>query len=750
MEAPIKSSRIFAIEKILRFGGSSRVLKALEKRLRQEDDEECQILIGHALDFLRNGSPGKTSAAKLDPGAVLPSFRTFSIREKISWLCGLSTSQLKPLASRAPSLLEQEGDTPVTPFLLRAFMNVWPVEANELLRSRLLSKRLSIRLAALEGLAVRVPKLLEELLPDLLIADDPRTRILAIRSLVDHDPDEAIAHLNFILSSQDEAERRLGLQCCVHLPFERVMPLLLQFLIRESNLDLVRGAGLHFRINPVIEAPFFLAEIAASQVDPERSSCFNSLFEESLQALSEAKLLIQPIDEVRKRAQEWGAEQHLRKLIKRLLEQEDAYGLRFFQIQVLAREDRFASVADKILREFSVPGVVEEPPAPPPPPEKPLKQLSPEEILRLIASLKESDKPYAHSVLSELITAPDTPPNLCSAALRRAAAFGIRDFVEVCEKFLRSSSPLVKAAALEYLGVTVPENILPHIGKFLGDKESRLRNIAVKILVDNDPTQALSFISSFLGSDKVEHQSLALGWLIHFHFDQIRDVLLEYLSRPPQPIFFERALHFFVSNPTTNHVYDLFRLSDLLPQKQVELRSATDLLEKAMLDCGMIDSEHLATLRRTFPHRLEQAKIAKKKATPAYAAHLIHTRASLHIPLQDLKGVWNYVSGGVVAVLIVITFIWWSLNPPSSSSREFFEKDATGAIAPIPITVNGTYERANTAGDIRLTTQDHKTYHILRDSRFPDNALCGASTTFLILPFRRCADGLILARFLAP
>ena len=67
LDAPVRSFRLFAIEQIIQSGSTSEVLQALQARLPGEDDQECRIMLEHAITMVRSRVEGKVPQSALPP-----------------------------------------------------------------------------------------------------------------------------------------------------------------------------------------------------------------------------------------------------------------------------------------------------------------------------------------------------------------------------------------------------------------------------------------------------------------------------------------------------------------------------------------------------------------------------------------------------------------------------------------------------------------------------------------------------------
>ncbi|MFZ2959287.1 MAG: HEAT repeat domain-containing protein [Candidatus Ozemobacteraceae bacterium] len=259
--APVKSFRIMALEWAIHEGNGPALLQALEKRQTEESDEECLSLLSHAIYAVQRRSEGGKLPAKLIH-AFPDTFSAASPHDKIEILRNLQTAEKRRHAQMVPGLLAGETDPAVATALIRLFLPFWPEPGIEELLEKLDSPFLGVRIAALEGLATRAPVRLSAKLPALLQSSDPRIRAVAIQAQARISPEDALAQTAAMLSSPFPETRACGLQVCCYLPFALIKPQLHGFIAVESNLELVKRAGVLFQSNPDQETPFNLMEMA--------------------------------------------------------------------------------------------------------------------------------------------------------------------------------------------------------------------------------------------------------------------------------------------------------------------------------------------------------------------------------------------------------------------------------------------------------------------------------------------------------
>ena len=264
LESPIRSARLLAIQKVFFEGNSEDVLTALEIRELIEEEEECRLLVKQAIQAVRRrlGKVASEALAAAYPVGFHRRFIDASAKDRLDLIEDLDAIQRSTLAPLAPDWLAHERDQGVAAALLRAFGEFWPQERLNVTVATLASNSMSARLAALDLLVRRSPQLIADQLEALAGSDDPGIQALAIRGLFSLEPSRALYHLSNMLLSPNPHLRRTGLNVCRDLPFDKVKPLVLQFIAVENDLELLDYAGYYFKVNPDVESPYRLWEIA--------------------------------------------------------------------------------------------------------------------------------------------------------------------------------------------------------------------------------------------------------------------------------------------------------------------------------------------------------------------------------------------------------------------------------------------------------------------------------------------------------
>ncbi len=330
LESPVRSARLLALQKAFFEGNSEEVLTALELRDLLEDDDECRLLLKQAIQAVRRRL-GKVVAElqpAFDPAALHHRYQAAGSADRLLLLEDLDSRQRSALASRALDWFTHEREPALQAALIRMFGEFWPAGRLDLIVARIHDPSLSVRLAALGVLVKRAPHLIAADLEALAGADDPGVRALAIRGLFALEPSRGLASLSGMLLSPDPAQRRTALNVCLALPFEQVKPLVLQFIALESDTELILHAGRSFQLNPDVDSPYRLWEIA-EESSPAKSAVVRRVLQGVCEAISTSNLLGEErkFHEYYQQLQEWiyrkAAGRFVQDCINRLTQEEE-------------------------------------------------------------------------------------------------------------------------------------------------------------------------------------------------------------------------------------------------------------------------------------------------------------------------------------------------------------------------------------------------------------------------------------------
>ncbi|MFZ2956321.1 MAG: HEAT repeat domain-containing protein [Candidatus Ozemobacteraceae bacterium] len=696
LRSPSLATRLAALHQISSLNSGEDLRHTLKEILVQEKDVECRFLLQHLVGELEIPNlPIETSkpAPKQQNPSVVPedffqAWETADAREKLKLLNSLSPKSRTFLGPQATILLKRTSHPVIEATLIRTFASTWPEEELVILTPRLTSKSFAVRTAALEVLIERSPQSILTSLPRFLASEDPGLRVMAVRALMKIDPEEAVGHLEAMLLEGDLIQRMLALQSAVFFPFAAIRGLLLKFLALEKELGLIRKATLLFRMNPDLESPFRLWEIA-EEAGPEKASLLREAVKGAGQAIRDSGMLTDGLDQYMYKLKDWilkrRALRYVQDCVNHLAEGTVETFVQLKPIILKNFHEPYAIPAFRTalrwpisddIRNFiaglihdheslltnsdspqskpeSVPEPLPEPPSstspikavpvslpstntktePVTPLAKnfpPLESLSPDQQLQQIGGWEPERASDVLPLLRRILENRKTPPLHWVAALRLAMRFKLKDFGDCAEKALRDSDPGKVAISLEFLAWAHPEAVTPLIGRYLKGQHPRVKSAALKIMKQDDPQRAISALMLMLKSTSFQERQAASNCLIYFDFDLLRDRLCQLIEQGLTPDLIQPSLCLFVSNPDTANLYPLYRLEQLVPNDQ------KDIFRKVRRQCGeiLIEFGQLApgdkrAQEGELKQLWEKEQTRRTKPTPAYALKTIQAQNQL-------------------------------------------------------------------------------------------------------------------------
>ncbi len=637
LQAPLKSFRLFAIEHFIREGQSREIAAALDAALMNETDEECRILLGHAISEVR-----RRLAASLEPpargmeevgGAEFPArFAAADSADRLTLLRQLRKADLSALAEFAVGAFQRETHPLVARDLIRCFTPAWPQEARSILGRALASEWQTVRFAALEALIAIAPRDLLAYLPGLLRHADPRVRSMAIRALAAIDAPEAARHLEAQLLGGEREGRWSALRECARLPFELTRSVLFAYLETEKDQELLEAAGAIILANPEVETPFRLADLLSRRSD--LGAWLGPVLQNSIAVLRDSGQLTEDSDSYRTRVQQYVDRLAARRLVHRAVSAL-ASGDSTQQAEggTLLRQHLNRPVVRQLLEETvrqELPALLQqqlseilqpESMSPAAPELDQWPSSAPEsEQLRWLATRQAEQVQQWRPAVEKLVTDSSIRSTLKIGALRALTRCRTSGSASAVFPLLNHADDGVAAAALEYLGFAAPDEVVPLIGKYLKAARPRVRLAAIRVLRSVDPFQAVSSLFKLLETCTPDQRSLTMQCLVQFEFSLIRDRLANLLESGKAPEILEDALALFDANPDVGSLYLLFRLGRRLGGKHEQrIDQVRARVSELLIASGQLTPETLKTLENGFPQRLQLEDIRRAGPRPAYA-----------------------------------------------------------------------------------------------------------------------------------
>ncbi|MBF0408540.1 MAG: HEAT repeat domain-containing protein [Candidatus Riflebacteria bacterium] len=619
--APVRSFRLFAIETAIRDGSGRELLALLEKTFEAEQDEECQILLKHAITVVQKRlEPAREESITLPVVDFIKQWSGSNSETRMFMLENLSQQTIVALASHAPEILSEESHPVVAASLIRKFGTMWPTERLKSLEARLNAPSLSLRLAALEALTQSAPKLLVANLPRLLSTEDPRMRAMAIRGLARLSPEEALLQLEQMLLRGDSGQRQAAIQCAFYLPFEEVKPVLLAYIGMETDPDLLDRVGQILAANPDTQTPFQLYQ-TMDKASPEKKEILKNILDLTLKMLKDSQFLGNDFAAYQDQLHNWGNQQAALRIVQECLDrlgdgdettidpslepfvlEQMSYPLVREVFNEALEWPLGKSVRAMIRHWLEQPSSVSSIPVTQP--AESFEKMAPDECIRFLARFEQADLIQRPSFLSDLWKNRYISNDLRATLLRTAARLMVSLPLNDVESITNRDDINLVAAALEYLGAIEPSRVFPRLENFLQSPQIRLKVAALRILKRLDITRAIASLKALLESPNPEKNRTALACLIYFDFAMIRSMVADFISSGPSERLFESAICLFDANPDPDNLHVLFSIEQSLDKKrQDEIRELRRRQSEQLLNAGVITKEILLLRENEFTRR---------------------------------------------------------------------------------------------------------------------------------------------------
>jgi HEAT repeat protein len=769
LASPEKTFRVVALEQAIAGGSSRELLAFLERMQTQEKDDECMILLQHAIEVVREKmKPLSEVDEEYDPQAIPPDeipdiFTKCNVPNKLRILLALKNSQVSALALWASREVRREKNPAVVSQMIRIFGTYWPMDGLKTLLEKVASGYLTVRFASLEALIAIAPDRLKDSLPLLLQDQDARIRATAVKGLAKIDKEEAQNHLECILLDKDVNKKLAGLQVAVVLPFSMVKPGLLKFLSVEKDPDLLEKAGWIFQINPDPEVPYRLLELL-HQTDELRLPVLKEIMEGACRIIQDSGLLDEDFPVYLKKLEESIRRYRALHVINSTLNTLDENQAEPEKVdqdcieekdKALVREALQAPMPISItaVQKKCLQTIVQSTPAPPSP-AKPLTakdrktvflQLPDAQKVRFIAKLNAMDSEFYRESCEELGKDERAAPEVRAAVLRWAARLKIAGFEELASKWLNHSQEIFVVAGLQYLGKTDPEKTYNLIGRFLKSGSPKIRLAVFKILRDFDPMQGVSAIMAMLRASDKRNMAVAISCLMNIDFALVRDQVVEHLETSKAEALVEPVVALFQSNPHPENLFLLYRLEKVfqgpLRERICAVRNQNIALIK---DLRLLNQTELNDLLGSLEQKHQSIK-SKKIAPPPYSVKAIRSRQEGFF--TKLRETMIESSAPLAVISLFFLFIgsifWVGLIQESTASKK---KVSSRSLLAAPLEIDGTVVSVIPEGqELRIEGSEQTLYQLRQNAR-SQHLRVGDRVKAIILPFR-FIDGVVFARF---
>ncbi|MBU1108452.1 MAG: hypothetical protein KKB51_17385 [Candidatus Riflebacteria bacterium] len=669
--------RISAIESAIRFGRSARLLDVLKAHEKSEPDPSCQELLFLAvkkLTALRDDSKTEDTSDWLEIFCS-QEFPGLSPDRKLEIVAMLSEKQRQVAADKAFTMIFANEPETIVAQIITFFSPYWGKDRLGKLVPLLKSKDLSVRCACVEALCDHASELILPRLPNLLLHNDSRIQLLAVKFLTRLDQFEAISYLELILLGPDLEKKVRALRLCIFIPFDQVKNLLVEFIAKESNEELIKRAGLILINNPDCEVPFRLTEIADAAT-AEKSVLVKKLIKAACQNLRDSGVLGDNFNSYLEKLKNWLKCRELKKWVQQwifLFENSPEEK----QPELLLQLKDFASGKDsqESLREAMGWS---------------LKESTSKVILKALETEPESPKNNDQQSLEYFSTLDESAkirfvqlwpqsdshefvefsrafwlhswytPDVGAAFLKMALSLNLDNYIEFARTSLNLANENIQVSSIAYLLKFDSDYLATQLGKFLSRSSLKIKMSALGALQKIDKEQALSTLKAMLFQKDLTAQKAALACMIYFDFAVVRPVLSEFLEANRNSEIWHSALILLQANVEIENLYCLFKLRNKASAENLSLVLAAEKeLCERLLQEKLIAAGNVEALYNQFKLRAEKENISDKNP-PAYALKRVKS-GSESIGAENNGRKFLIVSG--LVIFLVVLGIGFSGNP---------------------------------------------------------------------------------------
>lgn len=775
LSAPLRSFRLMAIEEILTKGKGDEVMALLQDRYAVEKDEECHLLLSHALQTLHD----RKERAKIDAAleSELETFLEYEPLEKLKKLENLSPEQRKGWAETAWNWYEAEKHPIIASVIIRIFSSHWQQAQLKELAKELKTGSLSKKMAILSVLTTVAPNFLLKHLPNLLTSKDPQIQGLAVRGLSKIDLPEAIRHLEYRISHADRNQRLTSIKASVHFRYSDIKEILLKALIIEEDPGLIEKLGMLFEINPDTEMPYRLWDLAETS-PPQKAELIKKIYQNSLQLLIQLMSAGLDAEAYQDRLQKWIQQRNARKNLQEKIFQNEPQEEQATQaasgdakISEAFPDSPSESFSKEVKRRLSVASQSASEDSTPAPEEDPVPEqlevrdneindfekalaLSEEEKIRLFAGYSKASQPVMEKLTKSIVL--DTSrnsPNLCGTALKYACKTGMTGFTKLAEKWLRSHEESLITASINYLHRVDTELLIPHLGKFLQEENVRIRVAAISILKGLDFKQSLSYMDTMLKNPNPKIQEAGLSCLVKFDFALVRDLLIKFLAKDIDEALFEIGLFLFQTNIAVENLYCLYQLEKkLLPPRSEMVKTARNLIAKNLESSGILTSKAIEDLRNGWEERYKQEHAQKTNLKP-YSVKNLHPKTDGDVSENLFKFIQEnpkvqYALGALLICFLIFSLMSIVSNAFSNMGSSRGNSGANTIKMPQLQLSGNALERSPDDKGVIFQSFEGKKYYLVGEQKVINSLIGKGTQEIIVADYKQKIGGLKVMRYI--
>ena len=593
LQAPIKTFRIFAIEKAIKSGSSVRLLDELVKCRKLESDPECSMLLEHAVASV-SGRLRKDDGAAASR-VTLADFVRLSATDQLLVIKKTGTAQLKRDASaeNIKKLLFMSTHAVVKAEIVKKCGSFWPTDFVSYLEDNLFSDSSTLQLACLEAIILKAPDLFRKHFEKLVTSRDPLIRAITVRGLAKKYPRSAAAFLADSLRRGDYYSRLAALRAISVMHFAPHRASLMELLSHEQDERLLKIAAAIVLANPDREVPFRICDIVVKSNDRKKADFLLELQKNCCSMIRMAELCpdfplyMQTLKEYRQRAQavlfvenclsvyESSQEATRHELVQLLREKGLAPEVMTAIKSALAKEPQ-NELLKRVLASVAVKAEAHD-----------VRADGADQLLKKLVRIRSEKDPGALETISSALSDKKSDSAIIAAALRAAVAAGDKSWSNRAVSMLRRDSEDLQAAALEYLAAHDNDSFMLQVRIFIKSPSLIVRTALLRSLCCRHPDDARELFQSMLADKDHKVREKAVGSLIHFEFSSVREMLTACLEREKDESLLRAGVAFYLANPMVESVYDLRLLEQNRPEHREIFANAASALIDTLSELGV-------------------------------------------------------------------------------------------------------------------------------------------------------------------
>ncbi len=763
LQAPIKTFRVFAIEKIIKSGNSIELLNLLKQTRPYEEDLECQMLIDHAISTLENRL-NKTKTKKIDlkeiqknyPG-TLPQFQ----------LKLLGNLRLEPLEEDVRIklirfLLKNTKHPVVVAQIIKRFHKFWPKKDLGFFEKNLFAKSPSMQLASLEALINEAPNRLINHFEKLVLSEDPLIRAMAIRALAKKSPEIAAEFLADFLKKGEKFGKSAALSVCTIMPFNLVKQSLVEFILVENEPSMYELAGTIFIANPDKEIPYRLYDvmdksekkkkaylnkliksccsiIKASGICPDYPDYVKQLTSYISEKQSKAFIggclsLYQDASENRKqeiqaRLHEYAETENGRIAMEKWLKNNSEHELSDVIKQTLNKTPEKQEKQEK--QDFSV--------------EEHLK-APPEKLLRTLINIRRLKEKAGEELISAVLDDKSFPVEIKAAALRAAVFVELQGYTNKAISWLKSENEDLISSSFEYLARFDSDSFFLQLRNHVNSRSFIVRTTLIKLASKQSPEVAKSILDSMLKDDSADVRKRGLGSIVLFEFSFVKELLLTYMEKEHQKDLLKICLSFFQMNPMLESVWELTQLSETSKYPNTVKNAIGAVMDN--LEIFKIASREeidlFISMKKTKASQIQaEEEDIQKKALEAIKNKIDWAKISNTFSgVSEYSGALKKLSIGIVLIIA----LFWFLTSDGGNSEAAKELNYQPVVA-IRTDYKIIVQKTNLdGGSILAKTDKGKKLILLPRPGKSFTVLPGDKLQLSAMPFKKAPDGTLIVK----